>query len=195
MSKDIPIKVGYWYTMCCELDLRQLTAEDDLEDIRRDVEQYGARVWPTKESALAEIAAGYHYEVSCARCGKIGSTAQFIIEEGDEWECPACNRRENHRERLAITEASDGKEIAQAVEEILLAIKPLLAGKPSFIQGAALGELLSLFLVGHPNHMREPLLEAHLHYVRSLIPESEREVFGEKGHPGNSAANKPQAGV
>lgn len=33
------------------------------------------------------------YEVTCARCGKVGSSADFMIEEGDEWECPKCWER------------------------------------------------------------------------------------------------------
>lgn len=33
------------------------------------------------------------YEVECARCGKEGTTATFMLEEGDEWECPDCYDR------------------------------------------------------------------------------------------------------
>lgn len=32
----------------------------------------------------------HEYEVTCARCGVAGSTADFFLEEGDEWECPRC---------------------------------------------------------------------------------------------------------
>jgi len=39
------------------------------------------------------------YAVTCARCGKEGDCDTFIAEEGDEWECPPCNARENARER------------------------------------------------------------------------------------------------
>lgn len=46
-----------------------------------------------------EANAAAPYEVTCARCGKAGTSAEFVIEEGDEWECPACNARENARER------------------------------------------------------------------------------------------------
>lgn len=42
------------------------------------------------------------YEVKCARCGKVGLTIDMCIEEGDEWECPPCNERENARERAEI---------------------------------------------------------------------------------------------
>lgn len=42
------------------------------------------------------------YQVRCARCGKNGWSDEFIIEEGDEWECPSCNERENARERAEL---------------------------------------------------------------------------------------------
>jgi hypothetical protein len=44
------------------------------------------------------------YDVTCARCGKVGLTCDMYIEEGDEWECPPCNDRENARERREIQE-------------------------------------------------------------------------------------------
>lgn len=37
--------------------------------------------------------------VKCARCGKKGCASNFVIEEGEEWECAACNEREDARER------------------------------------------------------------------------------------------------
>lgn len=42
------------------------------------------------------------WKVSCARCGKAGTTAEFIAEEGDEWECAGCNRRDDERERAEV---------------------------------------------------------------------------------------------
>ena len=33
------------------------------------------------------------YGVLCARCGKLGMTSTFMLEEGDEWECPECWER------------------------------------------------------------------------------------------------------
>lgn len=52
------------------------------------------------------------YDVTCARCGKILPCYQAVAEEGDEWECFACNERENARERAAL----DGKMIAESGE-------------------------------------------------------------------------------
>ena len=38
--------------------------------------------------------------VICARCGKAGTSEEFYLEEGDEWECPACWQRCEAQERL-----------------------------------------------------------------------------------------------
>lgn len=82
------------------------------------------------------------------------------------------------------------KAIAEVIEAVLEPIKFILRGKPAFIQGAVLGEALSLWLIGHPDFMREDLLKEHIKYVRSLIPESEAEVFGASGHPNNGQLTK-----
>lgn len=47
------------------------------------------------------------YEVTCARCGKVGTTATFYLEEGDEWECPPCWERREKAERVAAKETGE----------------------------------------------------------------------------------------
>jgi hypothetical protein len=32
-------------------------------------------------------------QVVCARCGKLGTSETFFLEEDDEWECPPCWER------------------------------------------------------------------------------------------------------
>jgi len=39
---------------------------------------------------------------NCARCGNLFREDQLTVEEGDEWECFACNERENTRERAVL---------------------------------------------------------------------------------------------
>lgn len=56
---------------------------------------------------------------------------------------------------------------SQAIAE---AIKPLLAGHHPVIQGAALADLLAIWLAGHPPEFRQTLLDAHIEAVRDLIP-------------------------
>lgn len=70
------------------------------------------------------------------------------------------------------------------IEEIVTAIKPLLAGRKPEVQGAILCELLALWIAGHGDHQaRAQLLDMHFKAVREMIPISERELFGPKGHP------------
>ncbi len=82
-------------------------------------------------------------------------------------------------------QTAEEKATADYIASVADPIKVLLSGKPAFIQGAVLGELLALWLIGHPDFMRKSLLKTHMHYVRSLIPGSELEVFAPSGHPNN----------
>jgi hypothetical protein len=67
---------------------------------------------------------------------------------------------------------------AEEVEALVEAVRPLFAGKRPEIQGAALADLLAMWLAGHvdPNDRpvteakREELIEIHLAMVRLLIP-------------------------
>lgn len=43
------------------------------------------------------------YDVKCARCGITLSCVDAFLEEGDEWECEACNTRCNEQERQNCT--------------------------------------------------------------------------------------------
>jgi hypothetical protein len=67
---------------------------------------------------------------------------------------------------------------AEAVDKLVKAIVPLLKGKSVQVQGAALADLLAIWLAGHVNRadpddsasVREEMLELHLKAVRALIP-------------------------
>jgi hypothetical protein len=64
-------------------------------------------------------------------------------------------------------------------------IQPLLSGLPSEVQGAALADLLSLWLAGHfvvgsseaTDALREAVLAEHIACVRDMIPSSEAEII------------------
>jgi hypothetical protein len=63
------------------------------------------------------------------------------------------------------------------IEEVVDQIKPLLAGRPSEIQGAILAECLSIWLAGHragsedgTRQLRAELLSTHCRHVRELTP-------------------------
>ena len=52
------IQIGYWYTYCCHLDLEEIKTEEDLQDIRQEIEDDEPllpHVWPTKLEALQEM--------------------------------------------------------------------------------------------------------------------------------------------
>lgn len=49
------------------------------------------------------------YPVTCARCGKAGTSATFELEEGNEWECPTCWEREEARINSTAAQREVGK--------------------------------------------------------------------------------------
>ena len=63
------------------------------------------------------------------------------------------------------------------VRRLVGAIRPMLAGRPPQVQGAALADLLAAWLAGHvkvgdPEEtrlLREDMLEAHMTTVRMLV--------------------------
>jgi hypothetical protein len=62
--------------------------------------------------------------------------------------------------------------IAQATE-IVTSASPLFAGKPPEVQGAALAELLAIWVAQHypsGDEMMERVLAHHIGYVRQLVP-------------------------
>jgi hypothetical protein len=69
---------------------------------------------------------------------------------------------------------------AEEVEAVVEAVRPLFAGKRPEIQGAALADLLAMWLAGHVDRddpegknsalIQEELIEIHLAMVRQLIP-------------------------
>jgi hypothetical protein len=72
------------------------------------------------------------------------------------------------------------KDPAKSVEALVRKIMPLLKGKSPEVQGAALADLLAMWLAGHLDRddpegektrlIREATLELHLMAVRALIP-------------------------
>jgi hypothetical protein len=55
-------------------------------------------------------------------------------------------------------------------------LKAELAGKPPPVQGAALADMLAIWLAGHhPAEVREELLRNHIGAVRALLAEMRRE--------------------
>jgi len=58
-------------------------------------------------------------------------------------------------------------------------IQPLLKGLGPDIQGAVLADLLSIWLAGFPEEMREDVLTLHIEQMRPLIEVSAKMMRGE----------------
>lgn len=74
---------------------------------------------------------------------------------------------------------------SQDVLDLVDEIRPQLAGLAPNLQGAALADLVSLWLAGHPRRMREDLLSAHMEAVRNLTELNALDMYGPAGHPGD----------
>jgi hemerythrin len=69
------------------------------------------------------------------------------------------------------------KHDARRAQELVAAIKPILAGEKPSIQGAALADLLAMWLAGHvavgdpkaSEAIRETMLATHIEAVRGLV--------------------------
>ena len=65
------------------------------------------------------------------------------------------------------------------VDEIVEAIRPILAGHPPDIQGAVIGDLLSMYLTGFEPGAREQVLAQIVGLARALVPVNE-EMLAER---------------
>jgi len=73
----------------------------------------------------------------------------------------------------------DVERIAQIVD----AAKPLLAGRPSEVQGGALAELVSIWLAGFHPKMRDEMLALWLKMALAMVPLCEEEIFFNRDRP------------
>jgi hypothetical protein len=55
-------------------------------------------------------------------------------------------------------------------DEIVEAIRPLLAGKLPAVQGLVVAELVAIWIAGHAEEFREQILEMELQTIRDLVP-------------------------
>lgn len=63
---------------------------------------------------------------------------------------------------------------AKTVARIVENVRPFLADQGPHNQGAALADLVAMWLAGHPPSIREDLLALHVELVRRLIPVNAR---------------------
>lgn len=74
-------------------------------------------------------------------------------------------------------------EFARECFDIVARLKPLIAGHGPAMQGAVLADLISLWVAGHEPASREGMMDLLFDHASALVPESEKEIFGEAGHP------------
>jgi hypothetical protein len=82
-----------------------------------------------------------------------------------------------------MSEDSLASKMADRSEELVESIRPLLAGQGPVVQGAALADLVSMWIAGHNPASRDEALNDWLELVRNLVPINERKMFGDAGFP------------
>jgi hypothetical protein len=58
----------------------------------------------------------------------------------------------------------------EEADEIVAAIRPLLAGRPPAVQGLVVVELAATWIAGHAEDIRAQILEMELQSIRELVP-------------------------
>jgi len=95
-------------------------------------------------------------------------------EDGQEWTI----------ERM-LSQKITPENILEATKKI----RPILSGLGPTHQCGVLADLVATWLAGHAPAARADVFEVLLLMIRELVPENEREIFGQAGHP--SAGNGP----
>jgi len=79
---------------------------------------------------------------------------------------------------------SDDTDRATIETGILVEVmRPILAGRSPEVQSAALADLIAYLLAGMPPPLRPEMRAMFIQLVDDLIPQNERELFGDLGHP------------
>jgi hypothetical protein len=68
-------------------------------------------------------------------------------------------------------------------QELVRLIGPMLHGQGPDVQGAALCDLLAMWLAGHHPDVRAVVLGQFLHTMMQLIAVNEKIIFGDAGWP------------
>lgn len=53
-----PIEIGDWYSLCCEIDLKQIEDEEERQEVLECIEEgepYPRGIWATREEALQDL--------------------------------------------------------------------------------------------------------------------------------------------
>lgn len=87
-----------------------------------------------------------------------------------------------------MTDAEIMRDLQWTVKRVRKAIRqhvhPILHGKPPEVQSAVIADIAATYLAGVAPQHRGEFKEMLFQLIEDLIPENERELFGEAGHPG-----------
>lgn len=72
---------------------------------------------------------------------------------------------------------------AEVSDELASQLNRVLAGHPPEIQSAAIMQLFARMLAGIPPRLRETVIQVFVEHGKQLVPQIERELFGDAGHP------------
>lgn len=76
-------------------------------------------------------------------------------------------------------------QFAERAMTISQEMQPYLAGLDPGLQGTIILDLLSLWLAGWPQQDRKEMLDQLLEALPDMIEASEKQMFGNDGHPHN----------
>jgi hypothetical protein len=76
------------------------------------------------------------------------------------------------------------EEIARRSQELVETMTPMLAGQGSAVQGAALSDLVSIWVAGHHPESRAEILLLFVETVAKLTAINAKFMFGKEGFPG-----------
>lgn len=86
-----------------------------------------------------------------------------------------------------MTDEDEVRDLERVVKRIRKAIRvhvhPLLKGKGPEVQSAVLADLTATYLAGIAPPLRPEMRAMFIKLVDELVPENERELFGDVGHP------------
>jgi hypothetical protein len=88
---------------------------------------------------------------------------------------------EEFRKLLNETVSLQGEDVGDLVDEI----RPFLAGHSPAMQGAALADLVAIWIAGHHPSLRQAMFDMHVQAVPGLVEINDKLMYGDDGFPGS----------
>jgi hypothetical protein len=94
-----------------------------------------------------------------------------------------CIRASDAEKEMTAPTADKIHDIEFIVKAARAFLHPLLAGSESEVQSAVLADLTATYLAGIAPPLRPTMRAMFIQLIDDLVPQNEREIFGEAGHP------------